>query len=167
MGLKNGIVELKYDYDNWKRMFEEEKCILEGIFGNLAISIQHVGSTSVRGLMSKPVVDIALSISKLEDVFLVRDRLEKLYTVKENFDRDEILLIKEENEVTYFLIHVMECDSRRYKDMISFRNFLRSNYEAMKRYEKFKVDLAFNYYNDRGKYTSGKSDFIQDVLKKL
>ena len=51
----------------WKEKFQTEKDELRNIFSDAAISIEHIGSTSIDGLSSKPIIDIAVLIWKRED----------------------------------------------------------------------------------------------------
>ncbi|ENQ3107305.1 GrpB protein [Bacillus sp. 491mf] len=44
--------------EKWPSMFEEEANRLHKIFGPEIIDIHHIGSTSVNGLMAKPIIDI-------------------------------------------------------------------------------------------------------------
>ena len=62
MGLKNNTVHLENNYSLWKKMFNEEKETLNKIFTQDNFSIEHVGSTSVKDLSAKPIVDIAVGI---------------------------------------------------------------------------------------------------------
>ena len=55
------VVVMPYDAA-WKSDFEAIKCELEKALGNLAIGIEHVGSTSVEGLSAKPCIDIDVVI---------------------------------------------------------------------------------------------------------
>lgn len=167
MGLRNGTVTLEQNYLKWLRMFNSEKQILKDIFGELALRIEHIGSTSVEGLKAKPIVDIAVAINNFNDIEKIKTRLESTYILKENSHSDEILLIKEDSEITYFLIHVMRIDSKRYKDTIAFRDYIRNNYETMKQYENLKIELAIKYADDRKMYTKSKNDFIQEILKNI
>jgi GrpB-like predicted nucleotidyltransferase (UPF0157 family) len=61
----------------------------------------------------------------------------------------------------------MKIDSQRYRDVISFRNHLRNNYEDLRRYEKLKIELAERYKDDRKMYTQSKKDFIEDILEEI
>ena len=164
MGLINGTVELKNDYSNWNRMFISEQDILKKLFGNLALQIEHIGSTSVKGLSAKPIIDIAVGVNDFNDVKNIIVKLESIYTVNFNEENDEILLIKEDSKKTYFLIHVMRINSARYKNSIAFRDCLINNTEIKKSYEKLKISLSEKYSNDRKKYTKSKSEFIENVL---
>lgn len=58
------IVISEYDA-NWPALFEEEAHSLRAAFGQAALRIEHVGSTSVAGLAAKPVIDIQVSVASL------------------------------------------------------------------------------------------------------
>ncbi len=162
MGLINGTVNLENNYLIWKNMFYKEKEILIDLFKDKALSIEHVGSTSVEDLLSKPIIDIVIGVKDINDINI--KELENYYTVKYNKNDKEILLIKEDDKETFYLIHVLEIDSDRYKNMIYFRDILINNKNIKKEYEKLKKELASKYYNDRKTYTKLKNDFINEVL---
>ena len=165
MGLKNNTVHLENNYSLWKKMFNEEKETLNKIFTQDNFSIEHVGSTSVKDLSAKPIVDIAVGIKNFKDLQKYEKKLEKTYTIKKNNEKKEILLIKENKIETFFLIHVLEKNSERYKNMINFRNILNDNHQILKEYEKLKQNLSKKYQNDRTTYTKLKNDFIKKILK--
>lgn len=167
MGLRNGEVTLANNHFQWLEMFNREKLILKDIFGELAIEIEHIGSTSINGLLAKPIVDIAIAVNDLNDVEIIKDKLELIYKLKSDVNLEEILLIKEDSQNTYFLIHIMRIDSQRYKDAIDFRDYIRENNEALKQYETLKIELAKQYPNDRATYTKSKNNFIKEVLRKI
>ena len=166
MGLVNGLVYLENNYELWKEKFYNEKRKLENIFYNEEFAIEHVGSTAVKGLSAKPIVDIAIGVQDLDDIKPYFSKLAELYTIKENYDNNEILLIDEDEKETYFLIHVMLINNIRYKNMIAFRDILNSNPSILKQYEDLKIELAKKYSDDRKTYTKSKNAFIQDILKK-
>jgi len=167
MGLKVGTVKIETYNPKWKDMFNEEKENLKSIFNNLAINIEHIGSTSVEGLSSKPIIDIAVTLNKLDDFDKVKEYFEKEpYSVKEDCVSDEILIRKGSEDNRTHFIHVMEKTSPRYKNTILFRDYLRNNKEVLEEYEKLRKELAEKYADDRKMYTASKNDFIQKVLKK-
>ena len=165
MGLKVGTVKVeKYD-PIWKEMFNQEKVNLEKAFKEVAIEIEHIGSTSVEGLSSKPIIDIAVAVKKLSDFEKVKSSFEKEpYSIKQDSVSDEILIRKGSEENRTHFIHVMEIDSKRYQDTIIFRNYLRNDKEVLKEYEDLKNKLAEKYADDRKLYTASKNEFIQKVI---
>jgi GrpB-like predicted nucleotidyltransferase (UPF0157 family) len=168
MGLKVGTVEL-YPYDeNWIIEFEQEKVNLENIFKDLAIAIEHIGSTSIPGLSAKPIIDIAVGLERLEEFEKVRSIFERIndYRIKENPTPGEMLVVKGMEDITTHLIHVMEYTSSRYTDSILFRDYLINHPDVVKEYENLKVELAEKYADNRKMYTASKNDFIQTILTK-
>lgn len=167
MGLKVGTVKLENYNLNWKNMFNQEKENLEEIFKDLAIKIEHIGSTSVEGILAKPIIDIAVAVESLRDFDKVRGCFKKdPYSIKNDSTCDEILVRKGTEQNRTYFIHIMEIDSKRYKDTIIFRDYLRSHIEVLKEYENLKKELARKYANNRKMYTISKSEFIQKVIKK-
>ena len=59
--------QLLLSQSSWKEKFQTEKDELQKIFSDAAISIKHIGSTSIDGLSSKPIIDIVVLIEKRED----------------------------------------------------------------------------------------------------
>lgn len=165
MGLKVGNVKLEPYDTNWKNMFEEEKKCLQNLFKELAIAIEHIGSTSIEGLSAKPIIDIAVVVENLSDFETIRVFFDcKPYSIKSDSHCDEILIRKGPEENRTHFIHVMEIDSQRYKNTILFRDYLKSHTEYLKEYENLKKTLAEKYADNRKKYTDSKNEFIQKVL---
>ena len=78
MGLLNNKVYLENDYNNWVSMYEKEKQILQELLGN-KVTIEHVGSTSVKDLKAKPIIDIAVGVNNIKDIDITK--LKELYTI--------------------------------------------------------------------------------------
>lgn len=167
MGLKVGTVKLEDYNPEWKNSFEVEKNNLINIFKNIALKIEHVGSTSVEGLSAKPIIDMMVIIKSFSDFESVRSYFEKEpYSIKLDSPEDEILIRKgDESNRTHF-IHVVELGSDRQINTLLFRDYLRENKDALLEYEKLKKELAIKYADDRKMYTASKNDFIQEILKK-
>lgn len=166
MGLKVGTVKLEEYNPKRKDMYLEEEKKLKEMFGDLALAIEHIGSTSIEGLSAKPIIDIAVGVRHLSDFDKVKEKfMVEPYSVKEDSTEVEILVRKgNENNRTHF-IHVMEPDSKRYIESILFRDYLRKNIWALEKYEELKKDLAVKYADDRKKYTASKNEFINEIIK--
>lgn len=165
MGLINNTVSLENNYELYKKVFKEEKAYLKNIFKENRFKIEHVGSTAVKNLLSKPVVDIAIGADDLNSFKKYYSLLNKRYTITEQKEKEEILLVKENEKETFCLIHILDIKSNRYTNMIKFRDILINNVDILKKYENLKIDLAKKYKNDRKNYTKSKNEFINEVLK--
>lgn len=166
MGLKVGTVKVEEYNPTWKDMYLEEEKILKEMFGNVALAIEHIGSTSVEGLSAKPIIDMAVGVKILSDFDKVKEKfMMKPYSVKEDSTEGEVLVRKGNEDNRTHFIHVMEIDSDRYIEAILFRDYLRKNVWALEKYEELKKDLAEKYADDRKKYTAFKNEFIKEILK--
>ncbi len=176
IGLKKGFVKVdKYD-PQWQEEFNKEKENLKKIFGNVAKSIEHVGSTSIAGLSAKPIIDIAIGVDALEDINKIKEKILKFshYTIKEDNADGEILMRKGEpvksgeikpDFITHF-IHIMEINGRKYRETIVFRDYLKTNKAVLKEYDDLKQKLVIEYKNDRKAYSKAKHEFIESIQSK-
>ena len=62
-------IELIPHDPEWENIFTEEKSKIKGKIGDVVLDIQHVGSTSIKTICAKPIIDIGISIRKYEDGF--------------------------------------------------------------------------------------------------
>ncbi|MCR5572320.1 MAG: GrpB family protein [Candidatus Saccharibacteria bacterium] len=166
MGLKVGEVKLEKHNPRWHQMFARELDELWDYFGDTAIRISHIGSTAIDGLEAKPIIDIAVAVNDLDDFNEVSHKFtsDPNYSIKEDFDNDEILIRKGGKLNREFYIHVMDIDSKRYKDTIFFRDTLLHDEKICNDYRNLKHILARKYPDNRKKYTASKSDFINNTL---
>lgn len=159
----------------WEEVFQKLKKIYETKLGNLILSIEHVGSTSVLGLCAKPIIDIDIVIDSYE-VFdeIVMNLKELGYSyegelgIKDRhaFKRDDDRIPFNNGIDNWMQHHLYVCpkDSREYKRHIAFRNYLRNNSHKAKEYCELKKKLAKLYRNDRETYCEMKTNFVEEVL---
>jgi GrpB-like predicted nucleotidyltransferase (UPF0157 family) len=62
----------------WPTQFHQASTPLREALGDVAVRIEHIGSTAVPGLAAKPVIDIQISVAALEPVDPFRVPLEEL-----------------------------------------------------------------------------------------
>lgn len=167
MGVQRGIVVLEDYNPKWKELFEEEKKILEEVLKEKAVRIEHVGSTAVPGLKSKPIIDICVVVKNLEDAREFEELLKPLdYHFREHQGVDDRYFYAkgpEENRTHY--VHCETEDSKSYQNHILFRDYLRNHPKYIKEYAKIKEELEKEYKNIRSEYTKGKADFISKVIE--
>ena len=164
---KQKVIVLPYD-NNWKNDYNNIKKELEIVLKDLIIGIEHVGSTSVEGLSSKPCIDIDIII---KDYTVFNTVVEKLKTVGYIHEGD--LGIKDREAFTYedkpHLLnhHLYVCPqySTELHRHITFRNYLRNNKEAVLKYSIIKEQAAKLYPNDINKYMEYKSNCIKELYK--
>ena len=168
MGLSRTDVELK-DYTNeWHEEFLKQKEVLTSIFGEDAVSIEHVGSTAIPGLKSKPIIDIQVAVNDLEVAIKHKDELEKAgYEFRGDAGVPGRYFFAKGNpdNRTHYL-HVEPYKSANWETHIYFRDYLLEHPDVVKDYQSLKEELALKYPEDRKSYTAGKNEFITKVLEK-
>lgn len=146
-------------YDpSWPKLFEEEQRLLLSAGEPPFRRVDHVGSTSVPGLSSKPVIDILGGVDDLDGVASITDALRQVgYEYVPEYE-DEIpdrrYFRKGERPYRLAHLHVFEIGNPRWEEMILFRDYLRAHKEEAASYAALKRDLAKRY--ERADYTEAK-----------
>src|SRR5581483_9044278 len=76
--------------DTWPREFEELRATIARAVGDLALRIDHIGSTSVPGMSAKDVIDIQITVTSLDDADELAQRTERLGFVRRPYFIDHI-----------------------------------------------------------------------------
>jgi GrpB-like predicted nucleotidyltransferase (UPF0157 family) len=166
LGLPKGIVKLEIYNTGWVSIFEEEKRLIEESISDFIIDIQHVGSTSIVGLVSKPIIDIAIGVDSLKEVNKYVEPLEKLgYEYKgEAGVSGRLFFSKGDASSKTHHIHIVEVGSINWQNQILFRNYLRMHNEVRDEYAELKNALAQEFEKDRALYTAKKAEFVLDTI---
>ena len=167
--ITKSVVVLPYD-EQWEQAFAHIKDEIQEALGSLALRIEHVGSTSVRGLSAKPIIDIDVVIKDYSVFDAVVAALEEIgyhhegdlgIAAREAFKYDG----KEHLQKHH--LYVCPQDSEELKRHIAFRNHLRSNPEAVRKYSRIKEEGAALYPDDIEKYIRHKSPFIDKIYREI
>ena len=150
----------------WKSDFEKIKAELEAALSDLIIGIEHVGSTSVQGLSAKPCIDIDVIMKDYSVFDDVVQKLAKLGYVHEgNLGIEDREAFKYEDKPHLRTHHLYVCpqNSGELYRHITFRDFLRGNPRAVKKYSAVKERAAVLYPDDISKYMEYKSACIEEL----
>ena len=138
---------------SFTKQFLTEKENLELLLGNYIKRISHIGSTAIKGIKTKPIVDMLIEID-FNDIDIVKEILLNAEYVLMSESVDKISFNKGYTINGYadnvFHIHIKEygdCDE------LYFRDYLNDNYKKAKEYEKLKDELYNKYKPDRDLYT--------------
>jgi len=169
LGLKRNTVQLVPYQPEWEVLFLSTKKHLQKLIGEYVLDIQHVGSTSIKGIAAKPIIDIAVCISQKEII-------EKIIPILESNgykDRGDVrenggyLIVKDAApEFRTHHIHIVELHDEQWANYLYFRDTLRENEDLAQDYLKLKQQLADKYPENRKLYTAGKDKFIKEILSK-
>ncbi|MEO1769878.1 GrpB family protein [Candidatus Enterococcus ferrettii] len=173
LGLKRNTTEL-IDHDvEWEKIAAQTIQRLWKIFGSMAIDIQHIGSTSIKNIKAKPIIDIAVAIADFEVLKpLIPELEENNFSYRGWFivERIAVLNVYEQlktgDRITTHHIHIVKADSSEWQNHINFRDYLNVHPSVAKAYEAIKVELAAKhpYDEDRKTYNDGKNAFITQTI---
>lgn len=159
------VIVLPYD-SAWKHAFQKIRVELEEAIGDLIVGIEHVGSTSVEGLSAKPCIDIDVVIKDYSVFDTVVSRLATIGYIHEGNlgikDRDAFKYFNKPHLMNHHL-YVCPLYSEELHRHIAFRDFLRSNTEAARKYSEVKEKAAELFPNDIDKYIEYKSPCIEEL----
>jgi GrpB-like predicted nucleotidyltransferase (UPF0157 family) len=162
--LKDPIEVVDHDA-RWAETFEHERERLSEVLGELALAIEHVGSTAVPGLAAKPILDIMVGVARTP---LPEHTLAALGTLGYQYRGDSGIPGKQyfrTNPRTRHL-HVVELGGEDWVRTLAFRDYLRAHPAAVREYEALKRELARRHRDHRNRYLEGKASFIQVVLER-
>jgi GrpB-like predicted nucleotidyltransferase (UPF0157 family)/8-oxo-dGTP pyrophosphatase MutT (NUDIX family) len=165
IGLARGMVKLVPYNPIWKNLFKGEAKLLGNTLGIDLDTIQHVGSTSIPGILAKPIIDIAIPVDDLEIAEKWVKPLSEVgywYKGKQTNMPDRRFFAKgpEDNRTIY--LHIV--NRNEYNRMIKFRDALIGDVALANEYSNLKKQLTESLSKNREKYTSSKNDFIQKIL---
>ena len=163
------VVVLPYD-EGWKQAFAQIKDEIQAALGSLVLRIEHVGSTSVRGLSAKPIIDIDVVIRDYSVFDAVVTALKEIgyrhegdlgIAAREAFRYDGKAHLQKHH------LYVCPQDSAELKRHVAFRNYLRSHPDAAREYSRIKEEGAARYPDDIEKYIRHKSPFIEKIYGEI
>jgi len=166
MSNKRKIEVVEYQ-ESWIEKFESEKNLLERIFRNSGVTIEHIGSTSVPGLAAKPIIDILIEIPNLSMVENKNSELESLgYKVKgENGIEGRRYFQKGANKRSH-QVHIFEPENKHLIRHRAFRDYLIAHSEVALEYGKVKRNAARKCNHNILIYMELKDAFIKRSLEK-
>ena len=154
-------------YDpSWQKKFEIERLLLQETLAPwMAGPIEHIGSTSVEGLATKPVIDIMVAVHSLEAAYPTIAAVASLGYVYYPYQADAMhWFCKPSPSLRTHHLHLVPIASPLWAQRLHFRDALRSNAALAAEYAKLKLRLAHKFPLDREAYTDGKTAFILGVL---
>ena len=155
------------DYDpEWPEWFEGAAERIRAALGETALEIHHVGSTSVPGLMAKPLIDINLVVADTTDEEAYVPQLEAagyVLRVREPDWFEHRMLRGFEPPVN---LHVFPPDCSEVERMLVFRDWLRANDADRELYARTKRELGAQEWKYVQNYADAKTAVVEEILKR-
>lgn len=154
----------------WLQLAEAEITAIKLIAKLPYARLEHIGSTAVPQLASKPIIDIFIELNTIEEASQWIKPLEVLGYVfwDENPDKSHLRFFKgmpPYGRKRTHHVHIVSAESHNLEPRVLFKEILKKNQEIRLQYESLKLELAGLYPSDREAYTDKKGKFIGDVLR--
>lgn len=151
----------------WAQWYEEERDALKTILSaTLDFRINHIGSTAIRGIWAKPIIDILIEVPDDAALQIVKEQMAAGGYICMSDSGNRISFNKGYTEEGFaervFHIHLHLTGDN---DEIYFRDYLNAHPEAAKEYESLKLALWKRYEHNRDKYTMEKTELVAKYTK--
>lgn len=170
LGLDSHALRLERATESWvvagSSLRDEVAAVLEGE----AEAVEHVGSSSVIGLLAKPIVDLAVGLSAPQDVSAVKGRLGGagwIYRGDAGENGGHVFVLESRPWYRVAHIHVVQHRGTQWLDYLRLRDLLQQNPHACERYESAKLRLVGELGDDRKAYTDAKTEVVRSLLRDL
>lgn len=149
--------------EKWNQNYDEVECLLRKILSETPVKrISHIGSTAIRGIWAKDIVDVLIEISEDSDITKVGGKIVQSGFIKMSAEKNRISFNSGYTEDGYaekvFHIHLRYVGDN---DELYFRDYLNEHPEIAKEYEILKLRLWKQFEHNRDAYTDAKTEFIK------
>jgi NAD-dependent deacetylase len=132
------VTVVEYD-PRWPRAFDEERAHVAEALGELAVAIEHVGSTAVPGLAAKPVIDLLVGLATLE---LPPERITAMealgYEYRGEYGISGRLFFRRGGLERTHHVHAVEHGGELWARHLAFRDYLRAHPDEATAYGEVK-----------------------------
>ena len=133
---------------------------------DVALRIEHVGSTSVPGLAAKPIIDMTAVVPSRKEVPLAIERLATLgYTHLGNLDIEDREAFSNPPGLPAHNLYVCPVGTIGVVNQVAVRDYLRTHPDVAARYGALKKELAAQFPEDIESYVFGKTDLVLEILR--
>jgi GrpB-like predicted nucleotidyltransferase (UPF0157 family) len=151
----------------WPERFAELGRELRGGLGDVALRIDHIGSTSVPGLAAKPIIDLQVSVAAFDPLEAFRTPLERLgYVYRADNPERTKRYFREPPGRRRTHVHVRRAGSFSEQWALLFRDYLRAHREVADGYAARKRGLAIRFRDDRHGYTEAKVPVMWEIIRR-
>lgn len=160
------VVVVEYDPE-WPARFERLRDRIWPAVADIALRIEHVGSTSVPGLAAKPVIDMTVVVAGRADVATAIEGLARLgYRHRGTLGIEDRDAFDHPADLPRHNLYVCPEGTIGVVNQIAVRDYLRAHPDVAQAYGVLKKALATRFPDDIDQYVFGKTDFVLDVLRR-
>jgi GrpB-like predicted nucleotidyltransferase (UPF0157 family) len=164
-------IEIHSYNKDWLKLFDLEKVKIQEALIHLDHTIEHIGSTSIKGLATKPIIDIMIGIPDFKKADKSIAPIEKLgynyISEFENIMPYRMFFTKSQEGIKTHHINLVQKHSEFWNRHLAFRNHLRENSSDKYAYQELKIQLAKQDWESGNEYSGAKTNFIINIESKL
>ena len=168
LGLQWMKVTLSPHDDSWHEEFERTERHIRSIWGDAVLDVQHVGSTAVKNICAKPILDVAVVVKSFSEMDVPAfEAAGYRYMGARTAEADRHLFARHsaaDDALVTHHIHIYEPGNADFMNLIGFRDYLNSHPAAAKEYNDIKMNAANANPDDRFAYSDKKRAFIERVI---
>ncbi len=157
------------DYDlTWPEKFDDISAWLQECLGpDIALTIEHFGSTSIEGMVAKPVIDVLVRVPSFLDAKKSALPALNSETWEYWWHGDHMVFVKRDQLMGLRTHHIhMMPEGHELQKRIAFRDHLRIDAKDALRYAELKRQLAKANGAHREEYTDAKTAFVDEIVEK-
>ncbi|MGM9924863.1 MAG: GrpB family protein [Bacillus sp. (in: firmicutes)] len=157
-------VEVVPFQSSWASAFQQEADWLKAIWREDLLAVHHIGSTSIKGMCAKPIIDIMLVVKDINRADSFNEEMMGIgyEPMGENGIEGRRFFRKGGNERTHH-VHVFEEGNQEIERHLLFLDYLREHPQEARAYAELKGRLAADHPKDIDSYIEGKDAFIKAV----
>ncbi len=148
----------------WKQLFQAQRAVLTTALGDQVVAIDHIGSTSIPGILAKPIIDILIEVRSIDQLDRSSPAIEALgYEVMGEFGIETRRYFRKSNRQgarTHHL-HAFTTGSPHLLRHLAFRDYLIAHPDIAQEYSQLKAELIADENTTMESYIDGKDPFIK------
>lgn len=155
------LIVVSYD-PTWPGQFQSAASELRQAVGKYLVEVHHIGSTAIKGMAAKPVIDILLEVSDLSRMIDATGPMKRIgYQSRgENGITGRHYFTRDSGGHRSHQIHAFQVGHPAIIDHLVMRDFLATHAEEASAYAALKIDLAKRFHARRDRYVDGKAPFL-------
>lgn len=152
----------------WDEKYRREAEHIARILGQELVEMHHIGSTAVKGLSAKPIIDLMPVVRRIQAIDAYNEEFENLgYECMGEFGIPGRRYFRKGGDERSHQIHVFEEGNQ--KDItrhLAVRDYLRTHDAMRRQYGVLKKELARQYPENIEAYCEGKDSFVKEMERR-
>ena len=168
LGLDHDSLRLDRTTLDWVEAGARLRLEVADLLAGFAVAVEQIGSSSVEGLLAKPIIDLAIGVTVDQELTAVRNRLESagwIYRGDAGAQGGHVFVLESAPGHRVAHAHVVEHLGEQWRNYLRLRALLRRSPGARQRYEDTKLRLIDEIGGKRIGYTEGKTEIVASLLE--